>query len=353
VSAERRLPRALFWSLGIGLALVTLAVMLRILGPAADGRAEIVGDGRDPATYGFDLDPCLVPAETLVASGLPRDGLAALDVPELLSVAGVDSVTRAMRGKYLVSTDRVIGMVIGGRARAWPLRMLDWHEVANDTLGGRSVLVTWSPLTGSARAFDREIDGVAEEFGVSGLLVDGNLLMYARSDTASLWSQLAGRAVTGPAAAAGSLLADLPLTVCDWAAWRARHPDTTVPLPAPEYRKRYGHDPYFSYRHGRTLRYPVSSPTPAGPLQPLLVVRDADGAVLIDVSAVADIVGEGAVWTLPRPSAELRFKVGTTLGVGVPALWLDGAETNHDLRVWPVYRYAARAFHLGDEEVRP
>ena len=353
MSDPRRLPRALFWSLGGGVALVTLVVALRILGSAAGGRAHTVGDGRDPASYGFDLDPCLVPRETLVCSGLPRDGLVALDRPPPLNLAGVDSLTAAMRGKYLVSTDRVVGMVIDGCARAWPLRVLDWHEVINDTLGGRAVAVTWSPLTGSVRAFDRRVDGQDLVFGVSGLLADGNLLFYARSDTLSLWSQLAGRAVTGPAAARERALQDLPIVVCDWAAWRARHPDTTVPLPAREYRKRYGSDPYFSYRHGHALKYPVSVPAPVDALAPLLVVRDASGLVLIDTAAVADEVGEGGLWALERPTGVLRFKVGTTLGVGVPGLWIDGAESRDDIRVWPVYRYAARAFRIGIEEVRP
>lgn len=353
MSGPRRLPRALFWSLGGGVALVSLAVALRILVPAAGGRAETVGDGRDPGSYGFDLRPCLVPSETLVSSGLPRDGLADLDRPLLLDLAGVDSLTAAMRGKYLVSTDRVVGMVINGCARAWPLRVLNWHEVVNDTLGGRAVAVTWSPLTGSVRAFARDVDGAVLQFGVSGLLTDGNLLMYARSDTLSLWSQLAGRAVTGPAAAQERTLLDLPLVVCDWVAWRARHPETTVPLPAKEYRKRYGSDPYFSYRHGHVVRYPVSIPTLEDALAPLLVVRDASGVVLIDTAAVAELVGEGAAWQLERPDGTLSFHTGTTLGVGAPALWLDDSESRNDMRVWPVYRYAARTFQMGIEEVRP
>ena len=346
---QRRLPRTLIWLLTAGVLLVTLAVVLRILGSAAGGLGGTVGDGRDPASYGFALEPGLVPEETLVSSGLPRDGLASLDLPPLLNVAGTDSVTGAMRGKYLVSTDRVVGMVIGGRARAWPLRVLDWHEVVNDTLGGVAVAVTWSPLTGSARVFDRG----ERTFGVSGLLSDGNLLMYARDDTLSLWHQLSGRAVTGPAATEEHSLQDLPFVVCDWAVWRARHPDTSVPLPAKAYRKRYRSDPYFSYRHGDALRYPVAGPAPDDPLAPLLVVHDASGVVLIDVGAVADRAGEGAVWTWDRPEGALRFKVGTTLGVGEPALWLDAGETRTDVRAWPLYRHAARILMPGIEEVRP
>lgn len=351
MSGERGVPRLLIVLLTAGLLAVTAAVLLRVLGAASGGPA--VGDGRDPATYGFALEPCLAPRATLVASGLPRDGLASLDLPPLTDVAGVDSVTAAIRGKYLVPTDAVVGMVIGGEARAWPLRVLAWHEVVNDTLGGRPVAVTFSPLSGSVRAFGRMVDGDVLTFGVSGLFSEGNLLMYDRTDTLSLWSQLAGRAVTGPAAAAERELQDLPVVVCDWEVWRARHPDTTVPLPAKAYHKRYGSDPYFSYRHGSKLRYPVSVEAGDDPLAPLLVVQDADGVVLIDTAAVDAAVGEGATWTLDRPSESLRLKTGSTLGVGVPAVWVEGSESRNDIRAWPVFRFAAHAFGLGIEEVRP
>ena len=233
-------------------------------------RAHPIGDGRRVESYGFALAPCLVPRDLLAASGLPKDGLAALDEPPEWPAARAEAA-RVGYGKFLVAGDRVIGVRLGGAARAYPLRMLVWHGVANDILGGVPIAVTYDPLCDAAVAFRRELGGQRLRFGVSGLLFESNLLLYDRRaspEHESLWSQLLARAVTGPAAAAGAVLEVLPISVETWAAWLHEHPDTTVPAPAPAMAAKYASDPFTTYAGSDELRFPVR-PLPAPPAYPL------------------------------------------------------------------------------------
>lgn len=341
------------WLLGLGAAAVCALTAWQLLRGAEAGRKGRVGDGRDPATYGFALDLPDPLRATLTASGLARDGLHPLDHPPLLTPAGVDSLNAAERGKYLVSTDLVLGVVRDGAARAWPLRVLAWHECANDTVGGEPVLAVWSPLAGSARVFraDRDGRGLQRRFAASGLLAESVPLIYAVDDTLSLWSPVSGRAVSGPAAAAARDLQDLPSVVCDWASWRARHPGTTVPWPDPEFRKRYKSDPYFAYRHGGRTRFPVADPGPE-PLKRLLVLQDGAGTLLLDAAAVADRA-VGGRWTLARDGRTFTLAVGRAAGVETPPVWLADGETRDDVRAWPVYAFAWRASGHPAVEVLP
>ena len=107
------------------------------------------------------------------------------------------------------------------------MRILVNHEIVNDTLGGRPVLVTFCPECGTGIAFDPTVDGKATEFGVSGTLYKRNLLMYDRgSDTPSLWLQASGEAVVGPKT--GISLDRVPMTQAPWSEWKVAHPNTTV-----------------------------------------------------------------------------------------------------------------------------
>lgn len=344
--------RRVAWLLGVGVLLISALVAWQLLSSARAGRQGRVGDGRDPVSYGFSLDLPENLASTLIASGLPRDGLHALDHPLLITPAEVDSLNKAERGKYLVSSDLVLGVVRNGVARAWPLRVLGWHEAANDTVGGEPVLATWSPLAGCARVFDPRVDGRVLSFVSSGLLVESTPLFYTRDDTLSLWSLVVGAAISGPAGAEARVLRDLSAVVCDWATWRERHPDTTVPWPAPAYRKRYQSDPYFSYRHGGRLRFPVSG-SGEEPLARRLVVQDAPERRVIDIARVVAEAGQGGAWSFDLGGRELTLRVGTTAGVETPPVWLDDGEHHRDLRSWPVYDFALNALWKDTPEDSP
>lgn len=257
------------WVVVAALVVCTLAFAYYAFDIVGHRGSRAVGDGRHVESYGFALDPCLVRGDLIAASGMPKDGLPALVEPAAWTVAQADAATRPR--KFLVPGDRVIGVRVGGQARAYPLRVLVWHEAANDTLAGQPILVTYNPLCDSAAVFRREIAGRARVFAFSGLLYDSNLLAYERrpAQTAeSLWSQLLFRAVTGPSAAAGETLEVLPISVASWSDWKRENPGTTVLAPDERLLEQYSRDPYTSYFGSDRLRFPVQ-PLPSPALYPL------------------------------------------------------------------------------------
>ena len=249
--------------------------------PVSGSRA--VGDGRDVNSYGFNLDHCLVPRERLVAAGFPKDGLRALLDPATISAGEMDE-QRLGRGSFLTASDRVIGVEIAGQARAYPLRIMIWHEVANDTLAGAPILVTCNPLCDAALVFERRVEGETPEFGVSGLLYNSNLLLFDRRsfpDEESLWSQMQARAVAGPAAVRGAALRLLPCALTTWGEWRSAHPQTDVLRPDPTRKQVYKREAYSTYAASPRLQFPVA-PLPAVPdaqlKTPCIGLRVAGGA---------------------------------------------------------------------------
>jgi hypothetical protein len=342
--------RSVAWILGLALLISAALFATQIRRALRGPHAMLVGNGRDVASYGFDLDTCLVPREVLVAAGLPKDGLASLDRPPLMSAAAVDSLNAAERGKYLVAEDRVIGVELGGAARAYPLRVMNWHEITNDTLGGRPVAVTYSPLADACVAFDRRIDGRELEFGVSGLLLDSNLLMYDRrpgGEGESLWSQLQARAVTGPAAAAARTLVVLPAAVVTWREWRALHPRTTVLFPAPERRASYKRDPYGSYDGSDLLRFPVRPAIPPGDLRNkdhIVALPRPGGWITLALKDLVARAGPDGELLLPLPERGLRIRVSES----PPTVLVQDAEDGRPQPCILSYWFAWYALHPDD-----
>jgi len=217
------------------------------------------GDAQTIESYGFDLSTCLVPRELIVPGYLHRDLVNALVDADHMPGADMAMYNEQIRGDYLLPGDRVLGVAIGGEARAYPVTVLNCHEIVNDTLAGTPIAVTYNPLCDSAAVFDRRVNGRVVEFGVSGLLYQSNLLMYDRTPGGgeSLWSQLQARAVAGPAAAQGSALRPLAVDVTSWSEWLARRPETTVILRRPDMIRRYKETNYTGYFRASRLMFPV------------------------------------------------------------------------------------------------
>ena len=276
-------------------------------------RPRVPGDGRNPASYGFDLGGTSIPAAEIVASGMSKDGLRALVDPAVWSLAEAGG-SGAKRSKFLVPSDRVIGLAIGGEARADPLRLLDWHEVVNYTLGGHPVAVTYNPLCDSAVVFDRPGPSPLR-FGVSGLLYQSNLLMYDRREGGkgeSLWSQLLFRAVSGPAGLDGASLSPVAFSLVTWGDWRAAHPGTTVLAPDPRLAQQYKRDPYSSYFGSDLLRFPVRPlPTPeSGPYKTPVVALFAGGAWhAFPYPAISEHAGASGTWNTEAGGVPLSLRI--------------------------------------------
>ena len=182
--------------------------------------------------FAFDVTRHTVTLNEIRGGGPPKDGIPALVDPAFVSPANV---------RELRPQDFVLGVHLGGFSKAYPIRILNWHELVNDQIGGRPILVTWCPLCGSGVVYDPVMDGERVLFGVSGLLYQRNLLMYDRR-TSSLWSQLGMKAVSGPLA--GSSLPVLVAEHTTWADWSSRYPDTTVLSFRTGYSRDYDRDPY-------------------------------------------------------------------------------------------------------------
>lgn len=214
-----------------GLA-VALAVAATLSACASDPAAG-PGTGEGPGgTSGADLtataqlalsatdgEPLIDPAELL--DGASYDGIPAVDDPLILSAQQADAA--------LVDDEQVMLVEQDGEARAYPVRSLIRHEIFNDELAGRPVLVTWCPLCNTGIAFDRRVDGQVERFGVSGQLYRSALVMFDRR-TQSLWPQPVGVAALGPLL--GTELEVLPSSLLPWREVRRAYPDLTVALGA-------------------------------------------------------------------------------------------------------------------------
>ena len=335
--------KLLDWRSGGGLLLVAVAIALAYAAwhPLRLDKqgATTVGDGRTVESYGFDLSTALVPADDIVASGLGKDKLRALDDPAVMPVVGVAEFNAAHNGKYLVSDDRVVGVAIGDQARAYPLRVLNWHEVVNDTLAGVPIAVTYHPLCDSVVVFDRRVGEQTLRFGVSGLLLDSNILMFDRQDEGdeSLWSQLGARAIAGPAAAEARNLDVLPASIAGWQDWAEAHPQTTVLDPDEELYNRYRGNPYGSYYLAGKPRFPVDPLPPDDGLpwmtRVLVIQNETRERVLSLRRADLDNLPQAA----QSLGAEVRVAHSENargMGDGTPSLLIEaqeGTRTYHSL----------------------
>ena len=183
-----------------------------------------------------DFTAALVPFGEIFSGGPPKDGIPSIDAPAFAKVAAVRA---DLDGEAPVMT-----VAIDGDARAYPLRVLMWHEIVNDTVGGTPVAVTYCPLCNSAIVFERRVGGEVTTFGTTGKLRHSDLVMYDRA-TESWWQQFEGRAIVG--ARAGDELDRVPARLESLERFAARHPDGRVLIPREPGARAYGRNPYVGY----------------------------------------------------------------------------------------------------------
>jgi hypothetical protein len=175
----------------------------------------------DPGFGDFLRDeyPSRIRSEEIMWGGVPIDGIPPLENAPMIAGSEAD---------YLLDEEPVFGVVVNGEARAYPLRIVDNHEMANDIIGGVPVSIAYCTLCGAAIAYDgRGPEGEDITFGTSGFLYRSNKLMYDRP-TRTLWNQLTGEPVLGELADEDIKLEILPIGLSAWAEWLALHPDTLV-----------------------------------------------------------------------------------------------------------------------------
>ena len=258
---------------------------------------------RDPIA---ELPEPAIDLSRLRSGGPPPDGIPSIDDPVFQTA---DSAT------HLAAEAPVLALEIDGDARAYPLEVMVWHEIVNDTVGGVPVAVAYCPLCNSVTVHDRRVEGRVLDFGVSGLLYNSSLVMYDRQ-TETLWSHFAGRPLYGELG--GAELVDYPATIVGFAEWRAANRDGLVLTRETGESRQYGVNPYPGYDD-------VNS-------DPFLFEGEVDGRYTAMTRMVGVESADGAD-ALAFPSLELQesgVSTGSLGGDDVVAFWVPGAASALD-----------------------
>jgi hypothetical protein len=203
---------------------------------------------RDPEKlYGFVPTGSVVDREKILPGGPGRDGIRAVDAPAFASSDAADAVA---------DETPVVGVSIGGDARAYLIPLLEYHQIVNDEVGGVPIAVTFDPLTGVARVFERKVGERTLRFGVSGLVWNSSFLLFDR-ETESLWSHFEGRALSGKFA--GTRLVSRRVRQEEFASWRRREPKTRILIPPDPEHLDYNRPPFAGYTELDRWHFPVEA----------------------------------------------------------------------------------------------
>jgi len=199
---------------------------------------------------GFDLTGALVPPDEIFRGGPQKDGIPAINKPKFIPVN---------KANFLSPEDHILGITISGKSKAYPIKIMNWHEIVNDSIKGAHFAVTYCPLCGTGVAFSSKVKDDQLRFGVSGLLYNSDVLLYD-AKTESLWSQIMGKAVSGKMK--GTRLKLLPLHQTTWGKWNSEHPDTLVLSTDTGFNRDYTRNPYNGYEKSIKLYFDVSHQSP-------------------------------------------------------------------------------------------
>lgn len=237
-----------------------------------------------------DFSRHTVPYSEILSGGPPKDGIAAIDRPEFVSTQEA--------GGWLKPMEPVILLRVGDDTRAYPIQILIWHEIANDTVGGVPVVVTFCPLCNTAIVFERTLGGQMLDFGTTGRLRYSNLIMYDRQSE-SWWQQATGDAVAGHYT--GTQLQFREASIISWADFKSRYPGGKVLSRDTGYTRSYGQNPYSGYDDVTKSPFLYQGPQTPGVLPPMarvLTVAVEGNAtaypyrLLEEQKVVNDVVGQ-------------------------------------------------------------
>ena len=273
----------------------------------------------------------------ILSGGPPKDGIPSIDDPQFVALSESD----------LADIEPVISLEINGDARAYPLQILIWHEIVNDTVGGVPVAVTYCPLCNSAVVFERTIYDQVTTFGTTGKLRNSDLVMYDRA-TETWWQQFIGEAIIGELT--GTALVARPAWLLSMAEFRAEHPDGLVQVPTTPGLRPYGRNPYVGYDSSRTpFLYRGDMPEGITPMARVVVVRTDDRntplVVAMDTVRMGRLYeqdGYRLTWTAGQASAIDRERIEEGRDVGtIRAYRPDGSPAVYDV----TFAFVAHAFH--------
>jgi hypothetical protein len=231
-------------AVGTGIGLSTA----RPIAPQIDA-LETSGEAASSTSVQRTADgvPYVVDPSALVDAGLSRDGVSPIDAPSFESIESAD--------EWIEDDALILVIEHAGVTRAYPIQILVWHEIVNDTIAGDPLLITYCPLCASSAAYVRTVDGRILTFGTSGRLLNSNLVMYDR-ETGSYWSQLNGLSIVGDLA--GQSLVRVAADLVRWGDWKTLHPDAAVLSRETGFDRDYTQNPYAEYLQDNTVCFPLS-----------------------------------------------------------------------------------------------
>jgi len=284
-----------------------------------------------------DFSQTTVDLSEVMSGGPPRDGIPSIDDPKFRPAGEITSIG---------AKEPVIRVQVGGETRAYPLRVLIWHEIVNDTIAGQPVLVTYCPLCNAAIVFKRKVKDQPVEFGTSGLLRHSDLVMYDRL-TESWWQQFTGEAIAGEMA--GQTLEMIPSRVVSFAEIRAEDTDMGVLVANNPRERPYGDNPYVDYDTAeRPFLFRGDMPDTVAPMMRVIAVKAADGAPLavsmahLRETGALEIEGLDFEWVPGMGSALDAGQISNGRDVGsVRVRNADGEDVVHDV----TFAFAFHAFH--------
>ena len=345
-------------SRGIAPAIVAAALAVVALGcsGAATGGNELPADVAGPiqSTPREDVPSALRDRfhpdhpEPLVDVSVIRAVVAADAIPALEDPA----FEPAAEVGWLAAVEPVLALEIGGDARAYPLRIMTWHELVNGTVGGVPVTVSYCPLCNSAVAYDRRVGERVLDFGTSGALLNSSLVMYDRQ-TESLWSHYTGQAVVGHLT--GAELDLIPVQTVSFETFLSSHPDGQVLSLDTGHSRRYGENPYEFYdSNGQPFLFGGPFDDRLDPITRVLALRaGGEGAVI-----PYDVLAERRVVPFTFAGRELvaLYELGTASALDSPVI-AEGRDVGATGGVRPLARRAAagavRPARTADSLTRP
>lgn len=282
-----------------------------------------------------DFSKMSVSVDEVLSGGPPRDGIPSIDDPKFRPVSQVTDIP---------GREPVIWLEVGEDVRAYPLRVLTWHEIVNDTVGGVPAAITYCPLCNASIVFDRRVDDKTLEFGTTGKLRNSDLIMYDRQ-TDSWWQQFSGKSIAG--SFLGTKLKLLPSRVTSMEAFRQAHPDGQVLVPNNPRVRDYGRNPYAGYDTSASpFLYRGDMPDNISPMARVVVVRtDDEPPIIVSMERIRKNAfeknGYSISWTEGVASALDRAKISDGRDVGAVRVMKNGKDAVHDV----TFAFVAHAFH--------
>ncbi|WP_136658660.1 DUF3179 domain-containing protein [Nitratireductor sp. XY-223] len=304
------------------------------------GAAKSNPDAWSREGWSTDFSKHTIDYAEIMSGGPPKDGIPSIDSPSFVPVSEIED---------LVDREPVMGLEINGDARAYPLRILMWHEIVNDTVGGVPVTVTYCPLCNAALVFDRRVNGAPDTFGTTGKLRNSDLVMYDRR-TESWWQQFTGEAIAGELT--GTKLKLVPSRLESWQNFKARHPGGKVLVPNNPRMRDYGRNPYAGYDTlNRPFLYRGELPKDIPAMARVVVVRDGGEPIAVTMLKVRE---EGPLkrrgltiaWQEGQSSALDTSNIAAGREVGNITVQRDGKDVPYDV----TFAFVAHAF-MPDTEI--